>query len=361
MTPRLVPIARRTIVGEAAKIAAAAARREPYVFFRRHRHRRVARAIESEIERRRPAALYLDHLDSLVYADVSRGVPLVVDMHNVYSRLARRAAAEASGLVRRAYVAREAGLLAAMERRAVKTAHTVLAVSEEEADYFRALGASRVVVVPNGVDCGAYAAPLRRSGPPTILYVGSLAWPPNASAARFLACEVLPIVHASVPDARLIVVGRNPPAELVARAKADSRVQATGLVADVTGYFSAAHLLAVPLESGGGTRLKILEAFAAGLPVVSTPVGCEGLAARDGEHLVVANRGAFAAAIIDLLRSPERAAVMAERARAVAHDSYDWTVVGRLGCDAVAAAASPTRTRFMIPAPLALPTTVSLP
>ena len=321
----------------------------------------MTRAIESEIERRRPAVLYLDHLDSLVYAEASRGVPLVVDMHNVYSRLARRAAAEASGIMRRAYVAREAGLIGAMERRAVKMAHTVLAVSEEEAEYFRTLGASRVVVVPNGVDCGAYAAPQQRTDPPTILYVGSLAWPPNASAARFLACEVLPIVHESLPDARLIVVGRNPPAELVARAKADSRVQVTGLVDDVTGYFSSAHLLAVPLESGGGTRLKILEAFAAGLPVVSTPVGCEGLTARDGEHLVVANRGRFASAIVDLLRSPERAAAMAERARAVARDGYDWTVVGRLGCDAVAGAASPTRKRTIIQDLLSLPTTVSMP
>jgi glycosyltransferase involved in cell wall biosynthesis len=360
ITPRLVPVGRRTLVSEGVKAAAAAAHREPYVLFRRHRHRRVARAIEREVEHRRPAALYLDHLDSLVYDAASRGVPLVIDMHNVYSRLARRAAAEASGLVRRAYVAREADLISVMERRAVKVADTVLAVSEEEAEYFRLLGASRVVVVPNGVDCAAYEAPAVRTGPPTILYVGSMAWPPNASAARFLACEVLPIVHESVPDARLIVVGRNPPAELVARAKADNRVQAAGLVADVTGYFSAAHLLAVPLESGGGTRLKILEAFAARLPVVSTPVGCEGIAARDGEHLVVANRRAFASAIVDLLRCPDRGAAMAERARAVARDCYDWAVVGRLAGDAVAAAASPTRARSVTPARLALPTTVSM-
>ena len=127
--------------------------------------------------------------------------------------------------MRRAYVAREAGLIAEMERRAVNVAHTILAVSEEEADYFRTLGASRVVVVPNGVDCAAYAAPPERTGPPTILYVGSLAWPPNASAARFLAVEVLPMVQQSLPDARLIIVGKDPPAHLVARSQADRRVQ----------------------------------------------------------------------------------------------------------------------------------------
>ena len=93
ITPRLVPVV-RTLVGEGAKAVVAAARREPYVFFRRHRHRRIARAIADEIQRRRPAAIYLDHLDSLVYAGAAPGVPLIVDMHNVYSRLARRAAAE---------------------------------------------------------------------------------------------------------------------------------------------------------------------------------------------------------------------------------------------------------------------------
>lgn len=350
VTPRLVPIARRTMVREGLKLVAAAARREPYVFFGRHRHRAVATAIGDEVRRRRPAALYLDHLDSLVYAGAAPGVPLVVDMHNVYSRLARRAAAEATGALRRGYVAREAGLIARMERRAVKVAHTILAVSDEEAAYFSALGASRVVVVPNGVDCAAYAAASERTGPPTILYVGSLAWPPNASAARFLACDVLPLVHASLPDARLVIVGKHPPSALVERANRDSRLQVVGLVPDVTPYFSSTHVLAVPLESGGGTRLKILEAFAAGLPVVSTPVGCEGIAANHGEHLVVADRAVFASAIIDLLRRPEQAGAMADRARALARDRYDWTVVGTLASAAVAGATCQTSTR---------PTTVS--
>ena len=123
ITPRLVPVAPRTIVSEAAKAAAAAACREPYVLFRRHFHRAVARAIAEEMQPS-PAVLYLDHLDSLVYAGAARGVPVVVDMHNVYSRLARRAAMEASGVVRRAYVAREAGLIAAMEQRAVEYRRT---------------------------------------------------------------------------------------------------------------------------------------------------------------------------------------------------------------------------------------------
>ena len=361
VSPRLVPVAPRTVFGEAVKIAGAAARREPYVCFRRHWRAAVAKRLREEVQHRRPQALYLDHLDSLLYAAAAPGVPLVIDMHNVYSRLARRAAAEVADVFRRRYVAREADLIARMERRAVQIAHTILAVSYEDAAYFSDLGAARVVVVPNGVDCDAYATPPARTDPPTILYVGSLAWPPNASAARFLACDVLPRVHQSLPEARLVIVGKNPPSELVERASRDPRLEMAGHVADVTGYFSQAHVLAVPLEAGGGTRLKILEAFAAGLPVVSTSIGCEGIAAHDGVHLVVADRSAFASALVDLLRRPAWAGELAERARGVARDRYDWTVVGRIACDAVAGAARHRRTRAASPAGLAIPTRVWTP
>jgi glycosyltransferase involved in cell wall biosynthesis len=96
--------------------------------------------------------------------------------------------------------------------------------------------------------------------------------------------------------------------------------------------------MAVPLEAGGGTRLKILESFAAGLPVVSTPVGCEGIAGIDGTHFVVAERSAFADAIARLLVDSHRRRHLAHHASGLARERYDWTVVGALACDAVAGA-----------------------
>jgi glycosyltransferase involved in cell wall biosynthesis len=171
------------------------------------------------------------------------------------------------------------------------------------------------------------------------LYVGALGWPPNASAARFLAVEVLPLVRRRVPGARLLIVGKNPPAELLALAEGGNGVQIAGNVPDVVPYFLDADVLAVPLETGGGTRLKILEAFAAGLPVVSTPVGCEGIDATDGEHLVVADRPAFAERIAQLLIDPARHRGLMQQARQLARQRYDWAVVGALAATAVVAAA----------------------
>jgi glycosyltransferase involved in cell wall biosynthesis len=262
-------------------------------------------------------------------------------MHNVYSRLARRAAAEAGGRLRPLYLRRETALLGRMERRAAEIADTILAVSEEDAAYFADLGAKRVVLVPNGVDCAAFDGPrVRRSTRPTILYVGALGWPPNASAARYLATDVLPVVRRTVADARVVLVGRNPPAELLALARDSQHVEIAADVPDVAPYFRDADVLAVPLETGGGTRLKILEAFAAGLPVVSTPVGCEGIAADDGRHLVIAERPKFAAAVASLMLDPARGCALAARAKLLAQSHYDWSVVGAAACDAIAAAAT---------------------
>jgi glycosyltransferase involved in cell wall biosynthesis len=295
--------------------------------------------------------IYLDHLDSLVYAGRLGGSRVVVDMHNVYSRLALRAANEADGLLRRRYLAMEARLLERMERRAAALAHTILAVSGEEAHYFRGLGAKRVVVVPNGVDCSAYepVAAVPRHGAPTILYVGSLAWPPNASAARFLAMRVLPAVRERLPDVRLVIVGKDPPADV--RALGDGgNVTVAANVPDVIPYYRDAHVLAVPLQAGGGTRLKILEAFAAGLPVVSTALGCEGLEAIDGQHLIVAERSEFAQAITDLLAAPARAQSLTSHARALALAQYDWRIVGALAAEAVRRAAGELDSRTKNPA-----------
>jgi len=276
-----------------------------------------------------PSVLYLDHLDSLTYHKVLGQASVVIDLHNVYSKLVRRTSSESRGLVRRGYLRRESQLLQKVEVRASRTADCLFCVSREEQAYFEALGARRTRLIPNGVDFEAFQTipSGRRSGPPVILYLGDMSWTPNVKAAIFLAREVLPRLRERRADVRLRIVGRDPVTEVRVLGEI-AGVEVTGAVPSIIPHLSQAHLLAVPLDSGGGTRLKILEAFAAGLPVVSTPIGCEGLDVRDGAHLLVADRAGFLDAIRMLIEDPGSADRLADHARLLARQRYDWRIIG---------------------------------
>src|SRR5258708_847663 len=269
---------------ELPQVLSSALAGEPYVCFRRHDRPAIRQAIRAELARVRPSLAYLDHLDSIVFADLLAGIPTIVDLHNVYSTLVRRTAAESTGL-RRSYLHRESRLLASMERRAAELADGLFAVSEEDRVHFAGLSETPVHLIPNGVDCAAYEdLPTGgRSGPPLILYVGTLSWGPNAAAALHLVRNVLPQIRQTIPDALVRIVGRQPPADLLAL-HGNPGVEVTGGVDDVRPHLRAAHVLAVPLEAGGGSPLKNLQAFAAGLPLVSAPgrwAGVDGPARPD--------------------------------------------------------------------------------
>jgi glycosyltransferase involved in cell wall biosynthesis len=333
-------VAARTPWREAVRAVTAAVSREPYVLYRRHDRRPVRAMLGEQARLDSPDVLYLDHLDSALFRPLLPHVPAILDLHNVYSLLVRRAAAEQARWWSRLYLRREATLLDRAERRAIQSVNGVFAVSEEETQHFKELGPKSLYVVPNGVDCAAYEAASadRRSPVPTLLYLGTMSWVPNVNAALFLAKEVLPRIRLRFPDARVQIVGRDPTPEVQAL-NALPGVEVTGGVPDVKPYLREAHILAVPLEAGGGTRLKILEAFASGLPVVSTPTGAEGLKVVHGEHLVIADRERFAEGILSVLSGAISGALLAERARMLAHTQYDWNIIGETACNAIAALA----------------------
>ena len=325
-----VPVKPRTKLGELQRLIRSRRRGEPYVMYGRHDRDEVRAAVAREL---RPGDIvWLDHIDSLIYKPVKN--KCVIDLHNIYSLIPERMAKETSNPLKRLFLHGEARRLTAMERRAM-ACDTVLAVSSSEAAHFRVLGTQRVIVAPNGVDCAAFAAlPAgRMDAKPVVLFLGTLNWGPNVSAALHMARVIFPKVLATLPEAELWLVGRDPAAEV--RACASTSVIVTGSVPAVLPYLKDAALLAVPLDAGGGTRLKILEAFAAGLPVVSTQVGAEGIDAIDGQHLVIAEREAMAAAIIRLLCDASRGAMLAEQARELALRTYDWARIGAIAVEAV--------------------------
>jgi len=165
----------------------------------------------------------------------------------------------------------------------------------------------------------------------TMLFVGSFRHDPNRVALEWFARQVLPLILARQGNARLAVAGSDPPP---AHAYADlaANLEMLGSVEDVRAPLGRYSVFVCPILSGSGVRVKLLEAFAAGIPVVSTTVGAEGLAARDGEICRLADSAAgFAEAVLGLWENPEEAARMARRARAEVEANWDMTAItGRL-------------------------------
>jgi glycosyltransferase involved in cell wall biosynthesis len=157
------------------------------------------------------------------------------------------------------------------------------------------------------------------SSPPRLLFVGPLDYRPNADAVRWLVGGIFPAVRARRPDVRLRLVGRG-----TEQVRGEG-VEAAGYVADVAEEFENADALVVPMRMGGGVRFKVLEAMAAGVPVVSTPMGLAGITAESEQHALVAQSSAeLAAATVRVLEDPDLARRLATAARRLVETRYDW-------------------------------------
>lgn len=163
-----------------------------------------------------------------------------------------------------------------------------------------------------------------------LLFLGQLSYSPNTVAVDLLIKQIYPKLKELYPDSRLLLVGRNPTQFMQAAAQREPRIMVTGSVPDVRPYLAAASVMVVPLLQGGGTRLKILEAFAAGCPVVSTAKGAEGIKVKDSEHLLIKNEvEELVEGISQLWSNPSLGKKLAVSAYELVEAEYSWQAVGR--------------------------------
>lgn len=255
------------------------------------------------------------------------GVPVVLDAHNVEEEIVRSLAATDERPVHRLRWRWEAAKTHRAERAAVRDVDAVLTCSTADADALAAAGARRTVVVPNGVDTSTVRHQLPASSQ-VVLYVGQLGYRPNEAAAIQLVDDVFPRIRSGCPGASMRIVGRDPGPALLRRAERD--VEVLGDVPEVLPHLHAARVLVVPLTAGSGTRLKILEAMAAGVPVVTTAVGVAGIDAIPGTHVLVGDSSEeLAAQAIRVLNDDALARRLSVEARALVESTYDWRVVAR--------------------------------
>jgi polysaccharide biosynthesis protein PslH len=255
-----------------------------------------------------------------------REVPRILDLFDIHSEMERQALEQSPPAEREAR-SREAERTLLFERHAAQSCDACLAVSEKDAvAATTVLGATRVHVVPNGVDTSYFSPSSDEPESGALLFTGRMSYEPNVDAVCFFAAEVLPLIRRDAPHARLHIVGAGPPPRVAALAS-DS-VVVHGRVDDIRPHQWNAEVVVVPVRAGGGTRLKVLEAAACGKAIVSTPLGVEGLAFHAGDDLVVAEPPTdFAVAVVELLRNPARRDDLGARARAAAR-RYEWGAIG---------------------------------
>ena len=302
------------------------------------RYRSVAfeRLLRERVAVLTPAYVLANNLHLAPYVESIGGIPMVLRQQNVehiwMERYARDRGLTPSGLYARTQAARlkraEAFLCAAAE--------LTLAIQEGEAEILRGLAPdARVATLPVGVDLGRYP-PRSPAEPPVLLLAASFSWPPNVDGAlRFLA-EGWPRVRAGAPEARLRLAGKSPPASLI-RAAERAGAEIAADVPSMPDEFARAAMLLVPLWTGAGARVKIVEALAARLPVVATPFACEGLGLTPGAHYL---EGKTAVALADqalaLLRDPARGNAPVHAGRAMAEERWSLPAVARLQNELVA-------------------------
>lgn len=283
-------------------------------------------------------AVDLWHCEWTPYAQVLRAAlgaalrdtPWCVMAHNVESLIWRRYAETAGNPLKKWYIRQQLRKFERFERWAYSRAAAPVAVSREDARLMQAeFGAGGTHVVDNGVDVDFFR-PQRDvdRDPARMLFMGSLDWRPNQDAAVQLFTQVLPAVRANDPRATAVAVGRRPPAWLVELAARTPGAELHADVPDVRPFLARCGFLVVPLRIGGGSRLKILEALAAGTPVVSTKVGAEGLELTPGRDLLVCDTlDELPALAADAIRRPDELADTAESGRDRVLKRYSWDLL----------------------------------
>lgn len=257
---------------------------------------------------------------------------MICDWHNIESELMGRYRGREPNILKRAYAGKTARLMGEFERRAMREFDAHVAVGQRDAQHLRSLNPdARVFVIENGVDTDHYEEAARDGQlrkPNRIVFVGSMDYHANIDGAVSFARDVWPGVRDRHPELIFTIVGRDPAPE-VRELRSTPGIKVTGTVDDVRPFYREALAAVVPLKVGGGSRLKILEAMAAGVPVVSTTLGAEGLDVHDGEEILIADTNEqLAEKIGSVIESEELRQRISAAGHMLVADRYDWSRLG---------------------------------
>lgn len=255
----------------------------------------------------------------------------VLFQHNVETTIWQRHLEREQHPLKKRFIAMQVRKMEAYEREVCRQARYVIAVSDVDANRMRQMfSIDRVEAVPTGVDIDYFACPVQPEPVTDLLFSGSMDWLPNVDAIEYFLSEVFPLIRSRRPNTTFTIAGRSPDPRVHKAADGVQGVSITGSVPDMRPYLWGSQVSIVPLRIGGGTRLKVYEAMAAGSPVVSTTIGAEGLDYTDGENILIADTPeAFASACLRLLDGQDARRRIAASALALVQENFSWASVTR--------------------------------
>jgi polysaccharide biosynthesis protein PslH len=251
--------------------------------------------------------------------------------HNVEAQIWQRRLEHSTGALERKYLHSQHEKMRRYERQVCREAKRIIAVSEPDAATMRTeYGANDVRWVPTGVDINYFRPPAEIERGQSLVFVGSMDWQPNVDGVRWFVADILPRIQQRLPACRFTIAGRRPDTSIRKIADDYPGIRVTGTVDDIRPYLWESAVSVVPLRIGGGTRLKVFEAMAARIPVVSTTIGVEGLDVANGSNISIADSPEeFADRCLELLSDPTARCRVASQAWEMVAACYSWEVVSR--------------------------------
>lgn len=299
---------------------------QPFVS-QKYRTNEMAAAIKKILSENKIDVVHIDMLPLMNYYHEVKNYPVILVDHNVESLLLKRQVTYTKNPVVKAFLWLQYLKLLKFEKEQVSRVSCCVAVSGKDRDELRKMSPSaQVEVVSNGVDVNYFAPGDIKEEKNTLIFVGGLNWFPNMDGMTYFCEKIHPSIVKQVGEFETIVIGKQQKGFIYS-----SLVRQCGYVDDIRPYVRQAKVYIVPLRVGGGTRLKILDAMAMGKSIVSTSIGCEGLAVEHNKNIIIEDDPElFASAIVDLMKNEQKRVTLGINARKLVNEQYDWKILGEI-------------------------------
>ena len=313
-----------------------------YTLFDQLYARSAARKLDELLIKFKPQLVVISHLTTCRYLPIIKRhkCHIIFDNHNVEADIFRQQSLSLTGWRTQLQAKLQCMYIQSKERNLLHQAEQVWVCSEQDSKLLENLYGKKIQphVIPNGINIadyenvknGKFSPPTElKLNPQTLIFIGTFGYQPNLNAAYFLIDKIYPLLRNIYPECQLLLVGKDQPKKLLKTAKKYPNIICTATVPDVKPYLAASSVVVTPLFEGSGTRLKILEAFAAGKPVVSTTKGVEGINAKDGEHLLIRDDvEGIVSAICQLWSDSSVGEKLTAAAYRLVQAEYSWAAVG---------------------------------